>query len=51
MLGEPGVFLNSVGDVGLLPKVLDAAGRAAARPDEAQMRRLRDEQRLTTLFV
>jgi aryl-alcohol dehydrogenase-like predicted oxidoreductase len=51
VLGEPGVFLNSVGDLGLLPKVLDAAGRAAERPDEAHMRRLLEEHRLTTLFV
>jgi aryl-alcohol dehydrogenase-like predicted oxidoreductase len=51
VLGEPDVFLNSVGDLGLLPKVLDAAGRAAGRPDEAQMRRLLEEHRLTTLFV
>jgi aryl-alcohol dehydrogenase-like predicted oxidoreductase len=51
VLGEPGVFLNSVGDLGLLPKVLDAAERAAERPDETQMRRLLEEHRLTTLFV
>ena len=30
-LGRPGVFLNSVGDVGLLPRVLDAASRFAGR--------------------
>jgi aryl-alcohol dehydrogenase-like predicted oxidoreductase len=51
VLGEPGVFLNSVGDLGVLPKVLDAAERAAERPDEAKMRRLLEEHRLTTLFV
>jgi aryl-alcohol dehydrogenase-like predicted oxidoreductase len=51
VLGEPGVFLNSVGDLGLLPKVLDAAERAGERPDETQMRRLLAEHRLTTLFV
>jgi aryl-alcohol dehydrogenase-like predicted oxidoreductase len=51
VLGEPGVFLNSVGDLGLLPKVLDAAERAGERPDETQMRRLLEQHRLTTLFV
>ena len=51
VLGEPGVFLNSVGDLGLLPKVLDAAERAGERPGETQMRRLLEEHRLTTLFV
>src|SRR5437667_2457925 len=31
-LGVPGVFLNTVGDLGLLPKVLDAASRFERRP-------------------
>jgi aryl-alcohol dehydrogenase-like predicted oxidoreductase len=36
VLGNPQVFLNTVGDVELLPKVLDAASRFAERPpDEA----------------
>jgi aryl-alcohol dehydrogenase-like predicted oxidoreductase len=51
VLGEPGVFLNSGGDLGLLPKVLAAAERAGERPDETKMRRLLEEHRLTTLFV
>ena len=32
VLGEPGVFLNSAGDLGLLPRVLDAAERFSTRP-------------------
>jgi aryl-alcohol dehydrogenase-like predicted oxidoreductase len=51
VLGEPGVFLNSASDVGLLPKVLDAAERFQARPDEGEMARLLEEQRLSTLFA
>ena len=51
VLGEPEVFLNSPGDLELLPRVLDAAERFAARPDEAEMGRLLSEQRLSTLFV
>ena len=51
VLGEPDVFLNSVGDVDLLPRVLDAAERFASRPDEAEMARLASEQRLSSLFV
>ncbi|MEJ2302271.1 MAG: hypothetical protein P8Y14_12160 [Anaerolineales bacterium] len=27
VLGTPGIFLNTVGDIHLLPKVLDAADR------------------------
>ena len=37
VLGEPGVFLNSAGDLELLPRVLDAAERFSSRPDEAEM--------------
>lgn len=40
VLGRPGLFLNTVGDIHILPKVLDAAERAGARPDEAAMREL-----------
>jgi aryl-alcohol dehydrogenase-like predicted oxidoreductase len=51
VLGEPGVFLNSAGDLDLLPKVLDAAERPAARPSDADMEALRDQLRLSSLFV
>jgi aryl-alcohol dehydrogenase-like predicted oxidoreductase len=51
VLGEPGVFLNSAGDLGLLSKVLDAAERLGERPSDDEMDALRDEQRLSTLFV
>jgi aryl-alcohol dehydrogenase-like predicted oxidoreductase len=50
VLGEPGVFLNSAGDLELLPRVLAAAERFSARPDEAEMGRLLSERRLSTLF-
>jgi aryl-alcohol dehydrogenase-like predicted oxidoreductase len=51
VLGEPGVFLNSAGDLGLLPRVLDAAERFSRRPDDAELARLADELRLSTLFA
>ena len=38
VLGRPGIFLNTVGDVTLLPKVLDAAGRYESRPSDDAMR-------------
>ena len=50
VLGEPGVFLNSAGDLGLLPRVLDAAERFSARPGDDELARLADELRLSTLF-
>src|SRR6266581_2205407 len=37
VLGRPGVFLNTVGDVNLLPRVLDAASRFDRQPDDAAM--------------
>jgi hypothetical protein len=45
------VFLNSAGDVGLLPRVLDAAERFTTRPADDELARLRDDQRLSTLFA
>ena len=51
VLGEEGVFLNSAGDLALLPRVLAAAERFRSRPDEADMARLLAERRLSTLFV
>ena len=49
VLGRPGIFLNTVGDVDLLPKVLDAASRFQRAPDESKMQSLVKEQE--PLFV
>ena len=51
VLGGPGVFLNTVGDVALLPRVLDAAERFEARPDDSALAQLAADQRLSTLFA
>jgi predicted aldo/keto reductase-like oxidoreductase len=50
-LGRPGVFLNSVGDLGLLPKVLDAASRFTEAPNDAAMSALADRTAADPLFV
>lgn len=50
-LGRPDVFLNSVGDVDLLPRVLDAASRFEQRPGDADMRSLAERTELEPLFV
>ncbi len=50
VLGRPGVFLNTVGDVGLLPRVLDAAARFEKRPTDTDMVALLDRARLEPLF-
>lgn len=51
VLGNPGVFLNTVGDITLLPKVLDAANRFQARPTDAEMQSLLAAQEMMPLFV
>jgi aryl-alcohol dehydrogenase-like predicted oxidoreductase len=51
VLGRPGVFLNTVGDVDLLPKVLDAAERFEKRPDDAAMTALLERSKTEPLFV
>jgi aryl-alcohol dehydrogenase-like predicted oxidoreductase len=51
VLGQSGVFLNSAGDLALLPRVLAAAERFDGRPDEAEMARLLSERRLSSLFA
>jgi len=50
MLGLPGVFLNTAGDLGLLPKVLDAASRFERRPPDEAMAAMLDGKRMTSLF-
>ena len=50
ILGLPGVFLNTAGDLALLPKVLDAASRFERRPSDDEMAAMLDSQRITSLF-
>jgi aryl-alcohol dehydrogenase-like predicted oxidoreductase len=49
-LDLPGVFLNTVGDLTLLPRVLDAASRFAARPTDDDMGTMLTARRMTSLF-
>jgi aryl-alcohol dehydrogenase-like predicted oxidoreductase len=50
VVGRPGIFLNTAADIHLLPKILDAASRYDARPDDDAMMAMLEKQRLTTLF-
>jgi len=50
VLGMPGVFLNTVGDLALLPRVLDAARRFERRPPDGEMAAMLDDRRITSLF-
>jgi aryl-alcohol dehydrogenase-like predicted oxidoreductase len=51
VLGEPGVFLNSVGDIHLLSRVLDAAQRYHRRPPSEGMVSLVDKASMEPLFT
>jgi aryl-alcohol dehydrogenase-like predicted oxidoreductase len=51
VLGRPGVFLNTAGDIDLLPRVLDAAERFEACPTDAEMLALLERSRTEPLFV
>ena len=49
-LARPGIFLNTVGDMELLPKVLDAASRFSGRPDDAEMEAMLTDSKSSSLF-
>jgi aryl-alcohol dehydrogenase-like predicted oxidoreductase len=51
VLSRPGIFLNTVGDIHLLPKVLDAASRFQTGPSDAEMRAVVARWNLEPLFV
>ena len=51
VLSRPGVFLNSVGDIYLLPKLLDAAARFDATIPQADYAAAIDEITVEPLFV
>ena len=54
VLKQPGIFLNTVGDIHLLPQVLDAAGRfqpGSPEPTGEQMQQLVSQLGFEPLFV
>ncbi len=52
VLGHPGIFLNTVGDIDLLPKVFETASRHdGTRPDDDAMSRLVMQREMAPLFV
>ena len=50
VLGRPGIFLNTVGDIHVLPRVLDAASRFETAPSDETMRDFVARQEMATLF-
>lgn len=51
VLGREGFFLNTVGDIHLLPKVLDAAARFSERPTDEAMQAVAEKQQMAPLFT
>lgn len=51
VLGDPRVFLNTSGDINILPRILEAATRFQERPSEEQMAALVTRCGMTPLFV
>jgi hypothetical protein len=49
-MGIPGVFLNTAGDLNLLPRVLEAASRYQRRPTDDEMATMLGQTRMTSLF-
>lgn len=51
VLGREGVFLNTAGDVDLLPRVLEEVTRFERRPSDAEMERLVRDEEMSPLFA
>jgi aryl-alcohol dehydrogenase-like predicted oxidoreductase len=51
VLSRDGIFLNTVGDIHILPKVIDAAERFTHRPSDDRMEELETAFGLAPLFV
>ena len=51
LLGRPGIFLNTVGDIHVLPQVLNAASRFEKQPSEAEMQALVARREMGPMFV
>ncbi len=51
VLKQPSIFLNTVGDIHLLPKVLDAASRFQTGPSDEEMKALVERLHVEPLFV
>ena len=51
VLSRPAVFLNTVGDIHVLPRVLDAANRFEGAPSDDEMDQMVAEQEMVPLFT
>lgn len=51
VIGRPNIFLNTAGDITLLPKILDAASRFESRPSDEAMAAMLKERHMSNLFA
>ena len=51
VIGRPNIFLNTVGDIHMLPHVLDAASRFTSRPTDDDMVGMVKEEKMSNLFA
>ncbi len=51
VIGRPNIFLNTAGDITLLPKILDAASRYSERPTDAAMTEMLHDRHMSNLFA
>lgn len=51
VMGRPNIFLNTAGDIHLLPKILDAASRFASRPSDDEMDAMMSDRQMSNLFA
>jgi aryl-alcohol dehydrogenase-like predicted oxidoreductase len=50
VIGREGIFLDTAGDIHLLPKILDAASRFEKRPSDAEIAAVASELHMSSLF-
>ena len=51
IMGNPQVFINTAGDINILPRILDAAHRFTVRPTDERMRVLAERLKMEPLFT
>lgn len=51
VFGHPQAFLNTAGDINILPRILDAAHRFEERPPDDEMQAMMDRLKMEPLFV
>lgn len=51
VIGRPNIFLNTTGDITILPKLLDAASRYQARTPDAAMTAMLEERQMSSMFA